>query len=251
MSDLLDLLAARSGTVCAVGAGGKKTTLHYLASLHPGRVGLTSTVPMAHFPSTLGAHEVIADPDGIVEAVARSASTHRLVAFAHPDVKKARYGGLAPNLIAEIQAAARFDVVLVKCDGARMRWIKAPEGDEPLLPEGATTVVPVVSAKAIGKPLSEEIAHRPHRVEDVTGARIGEPLTPSHVAHLLTHEQGALKGTGSATVVPVINMVDDSELEAAALETARCALDLTGRFDRVVLMSHLSPDRLVSVVTRS
>ena len=40
MSDLLDVLEARAGIVCAVGAGGKKTTLYRLADLHPGRVGL-------------------------------------------------------------------------------------------------------------------------------------------------------------------------------------------------------------------
>ena len=42
---LLDLLAARTGLVCAVGAGGKKSTLYRLAEAHrlagTGRVGLT------------------------------------------------------------------------------------------------------------------------------------------------------------------------------------------------------------------
>jgi probable selenium-dependent hydroxylase accessory protein YqeC len=249
VSELIDLLAARSGTVCAVGAGGKKTTLYHLALAHPGRAGLTCTVPNTHFPSRLGAYVVVAEAAELAAAVARAAAAHRLVAFAHPSEKSGRHAGVAPDLIAEIQGTAGFDVLLVKSDGARMRWIKAPEDGEPLIPETATTVVPVVSAKAFGERLTETVAHRLSRVETVTGAEYGEVITPTHVARLLAHDEGALKNSRSATVVPVINMVDNAELEAAAREAARTALELTDRFDRVVLTSHLQPARLVGVVT--
>jgi probable selenium-dependent hydroxylase accessory protein YqeC len=248
--DLLDLLEARAGIVCAVGAGGKKTTLYHLAVTHPGRVGLTCTVPNANFPSTLGAHEVIADASAILPAVVEAASTERLVAFAHPSEKTARYAGLAPDLICEIRQAAGFDVVFVKGDGARMRRIKAPEEDEPVIPKEATTVIPIVSIRAIGAPLTEEVAHRLSRVEAITGAGYGEPIEPVHIARLLADEQGALKDTGDATVVPVINMVDDPERERLAVSVAQAALELTDRFDRVVLTSHQQTQRLVGVVAR-
>ncbi|UCC85370.1 MAG: putative selenium-dependent hydroxylase accessory protein YqeC [Gemmatimonadota bacterium] len=250
VSELLDLLAARSGTVCVVGAGGKKTTLYHLALMHPGRVGLTCTVPNTHFPDALGACVVVAEAAELVRAVALAAAAHRLVAFAQPSEKTGRYGGLAPELIAEIQSATGFDVLLVKCDGARMRWIKAPQNEEPLIPETANTVIPIVSAKAFGEPLTETVAHRLSRVETVTGAGYGEAITPQHVARLLAHQEGALKNTGSATVVPIINMVDNSELEAVAREAARAALGLTDRFDRIVLTSHLQTARLVGVVAQ-
>jgi len=250
VSELIDLLAARRGTVCAVGAGGKKTTLYHLALTHPGRVGLTCTVPNTHFPSTLGACVVIAEAADLPAAVLRAAAAHRIVAFAHPSEKRGRDGGVAPDLIAEIQSAAGFDVLLAKCDGARMRWLKAPEDDEPLIPETATTILPIVSAKAFGEPLTETIAHRLSRVEAVSGAEYGELITPNHVARLLAEERGALKNAGGAVVVPVINMVDNADMEAAATEAARAALQLTDRFDRVVLTSHLQPARLVGVVNR-
>jgi probable selenium-dependent hydroxylase accessory protein YqeC len=125
VSDLLDVLEARAGIVCAVGAGGKKTTLYRLADLHPGRVGITSTVPIARFPRTLHAEEVIADVEKLLRAVVEAAARHRRIAFALPEVKKARYGGLPDELLREIRESADFDCVLVKADGARMRWIKA------------------------------------------------------------------------------------------------------------------------------
>jgi probable selenium-dependent hydroxylase accessory protein YqeC len=250
VSELPDVLAARSGTVCAVGAGGKKTTLYQLALEHPGRVAITSTVPHAHVPATLNARVVVAAAEDLLDAVVEATASSRLIAFAHPSEKSTRYGGVAAELIAEIQKAAGFDLLTVKCDGARMRWIKAPEDDEPLIPDFASTVLPLVSAKAFGEPLTETVAHRLSRVEAITGARYGEPITPDHVARLLAHEEGALRNSGAATVVPVINMVDSEELEASALAAARQALQLTDRFDRVVLTSHLRPARLVSVVSR-
>ena len=90
-----------------------------------------------------------------------------------------------------------------------------------MLPPGAATVLPLVSAKIFGQPLCEAVAHRPERVAAVTGAEPGEPLTPEHVARLLTSEHGALRGVGRATVVPIINMVDDQAKRAAAREAAR------------------------------
>jgi probable selenium-dependent hydroxylase accessory protein YqeC len=248
VSELLDVLEARTGIVCAVGAGGKKTTLYRLADVHPGRVGITSTVPIAHFPQAQSAHEVISEASVIVEAVLEAASRHRTVAFALPEVKTGRYGGLAGALIREIHKSERFDCLLVKADGARMRWIKAPDPSEPLIPPEATTVLPVVSVRAIGEPLTERVAHRPSRVSVVTGARVGDTLSATHVARLLASPDGALRRTGSAAVVPVLNMVDDSALRAVAERAARQALDLTDRFDRVVLTSAKRPDPLVDVI---
>lgn len=248
---LIDALAARSGIVCTVGAGGKKTTLYRLAATHPGRVGLTATTYSGHFPGSLGAEVVIASPDDIIRKVEDSSKHARVVAFAHeaPE-KRARVRGVDVNLVAEIHERAGFEVTLVKADGARSRWIKAPAIEEPVIPEEATTVIPLVSAKAIGEPLSEKIAHRPERVEAVTGASIGQALTPDHIAKLLVHEDGALRNVGDARVVPVLNMVDDDERAALALEAAERALESSDRFDRVILASMRAPDPLVRVVLR-
>ncbi len=250
MNTLVELLGATSGMVCAVGAGGKKTTLYHLAERHGGRVGLTCTVPHAPFPSSLPGPAVVAAEEEIAAKVIAAAGKNRLVAFALPPVKKARYGGLSLELVDEIHRRAAFDVLLVKADGARMRWIKAPNAEEPAIPRGTTTVIPVVSARALGAALDAQSAHRPERVAAVTGARPGERITPTHVGRLLSSEDGALRGCVGVTVVPVINMVDNEGRRAGASEAARIALELTDRFDRVVLTSHRRDDPLVDVVSR-
>jgi probable selenium-dependent hydroxylase accessory protein YqeC len=247
---LLDVLSARSGLVCFVGAGGKKTTLYRLAGAHPGRVGVTATVHIPFFPRALAAGQVIATPDELVAGVLAALAGNRKVAFACPSEKHGRFSGVPARAVAGLHAEGRFDVTFIKADGARSRWVKAPGDDEPRLPDAADTVVPVVSALALGEPLSERIAHRVERIESVCGIRAGERIAPAHVARLLADEQGGLRGCAGARVVPLINMVDDEGRRALAVEVAERALDLTGRFDRVVLASMRRADPLVQVVGR-
>ena len=69
MSDLVELLQARSGIVCAIGAGGKKTTLYALTRQHRGRVALTTTVQNTFFPEDLPVEVVIDDAGALRDRV--------------------------------------------------------------------------------------------------------------------------------------------------------------------------------------
>lgn len=246
MTALPELFRAESGIICAVGAGGKKSTLYRIAAEHPGRVAITASVTTLPPPAELRDPAVTEPAERLLAAVA--AASGRRVFYALPSDKPGRFGGVPPDLIAAIHKAGRFDATFVKADGARMRLIKAPGDDEPEIPPGAATVIPVVSARAIGRPLTERSAHRVERLAAVTGAKAGDELTPAHVARLLASADGALKGVGDANVVPVINMVDDAELLAAARETARAAFALTRRFDRVVLACMTAATPVVDVI---
>jgi probable selenium-dependent hydroxylase accessory protein YqeC len=220
---LIELLAAQRGIVCAVGAGGKKSVLYALAAEHPGRVAVTGTVPFLPPPESLAAERITGEPDAIAGHLAAS-GRQRLVVFGRPPEKKSRWGGLPPDLIEAWHGRFGFDVTLVKADGARMRWIKAPAEDEPLLPPGCSTLIPVLSARALGEPLSERIAHRVALVEQVSGCQAGEIFQPEHAARLLAADCGLLKESAGRRVCPVINMVDDAEKLALACRAAELAL---------------------------
>ncbi len=249
---LLEALEAHRGIVCIVGAGGKKTTLYALAAAHPGPVGVTATVYMTKFSRRLGGHEIVSAVPDLAQEIARAAGQYRVIAWARPSEKSGRVAGITPEEVPITHRAGGFEVTLVKADGARMRAIKAPDHDEPLLAAGTDRVIPVVSATAIGQRLDERIAHRPERVAAVTGLQPGEPITAETIGHLLASEQGALKDIGDAAVVPVINAVDDMEHRMQAEQSARIALAETDRFDRVVLTSHKDRmEPLVAVIERS
>lgn len=251
--ELLDALEAREGIVCAVGAGGKKTTLYALAGAHAGHVGFTATVFMTRFSRRLGAHEaVVTDAPDLGAHVRAAASRTRVVAWARPSDKRGRVAGVSGDEVAACHAAGGFEVTYVKADGARMRPLKAPAGDEPVIPAAATTVLPVVSAAAFGAMLDDTIAHRPERVAAVTGLAPGDVITPEAVGRLLASAEGALQGIPpGARVVPVINAVDDDARREAAEAAARAALAASDRFDRVALTAHprRGPPRL-AVISR-
>jgi probable selenium-dependent hydroxylase accessory protein YqeC len=245
MIDLLDALESRSGIVCAIGAGGKKTALYAVAARHRGRVAITATVFTPYFPEGLDANQVIAENDALIPGLAALTDARR-IAYARPGSKAGRHGGVDADLVRRIHEDMGFDLTLVKADGARMRWIKAPEAGEPVLPPDTDTVLVMVSARALGEPLGERIAHRPEKVSAITGAPLGDPFGPEHMAQLLTHPEGLMAGTGQTAVIPVINMVDDEDRRRLATRAAEMALEQSSRFERVVLAQ--MRDRFAPVV---
>lgn len=247
---LLDLLQARRGIVCAVGAGGKKTTLQHLFDAHPGRTALTATVRTTRFLEQSDVTTLVAPATELTELVSTARNATRRVAYAAATDKPGRHAGVPACLIEQLHRQCAFDATYVKADGARMRWIKAPSEDEPVLPAACRTVIAIASARALGVPLTDRIAHRVPRITEVTGAREGEPLTPEHIARLFASPSGLLRGCADRQVVPLINMVDDDERMDLATQAARRALQLTDRFDHVVLATMRRAEAPIVAVIR-
>lgn len=217
--DLVEALDAATGTVCVVGAGGKKSTLFALADRLE-RAVVTATVRIPLFDSAVATVEVTDDP---VEAL-QTAEQWPLGLVPEQEGSD-RYRGYDPADVEAIAAADVADAVLVKADGARMREFKAPDASEPVIPATADTVLPIVSAHVVGKPLTAEHVHRPERVADIAGRDLGEPIRPIDVAAVLASDRGGFKDVPEgASVIPVVNKVDDAELRATADELAREAL---------------------------
>ncbi len=250
VTSLTEAVGAAGGVICAVGAGGKKTALYRLARELPGRTALTATVLTPPFASHVQEMVLHGDPLPSLRTRVRQRPEARAFGTARPSEKPNRWAGLFAEEIDALAGERIFDAILVKADGARLRWIKAPAADEPIFPSSTTLVLPVVSARVIGEPLSDRVAHRPEAVARLTGARIGAEIRPEHVAAWLVHPEGALKSVGSAAVVPLINMVDDEGRRPLAARAAEEALTRTQRFDRVVLTALRGEEPVVEIVRR-
>ncbi|MFC4542166.1 selenium cofactor biosynthesis protein YqeC [Halosolutus amylolyticus] len=250
--ELTRALAADAGLTCVVGAGGKKSTLYALAD-RLDRAVLTATVRIPIFDRQVATVRVTDDPVGALAARRGSGGGAQewplgLVADREGD----RYVGYDPATVDEIGAADAPEHVLVKADGARTRFLKAPGDHEPQLPATVDTVIAIASVHAVGEPLDEGVVHRPDRVAAVTGRTPGEPIEPADVAAILTSLDGGLKDVpDDATYVPLLNMVDDEADLAVAREVSRRVLDRSdgadGRVDRVVLTSMIADEPLVEV----
>lgn len=245
---LAEALLATHGIICAVGAGGKKSTLYQLLAHASGRVGFTATAMTTTPPRRRFDARFFAEPKALEAEIPLAAQTHQRIAYACPSQKSGRVAGLPPALIADLHKKGGFDLTLVKADGARMRGIKAPRPDEPLIVPGCTTVIFVVSAHVIGQPLSEEIAHRLPILEARLGIKAGASLTPTHIGRLLSHPQGAWQGVGQSQLVTLINQVDNAERYNLAMAAAHAALQGKNPPARVVLGSMTAAQPLIDVV---
>ena len=258
---IVEALRADSGIVCAVGAGGKKTTLYALAERTAGESSpvVTATVRIPIFDPHVERVAVTGDPVSTVERVAAGdagatgdgdSASDRFPLGVVPERESGnRYRGYDPTVVDELAATPAADPVLVKADGARTRQLKAPSDREPQLPRRADTVVPIASARVVGEPLTADRVHRPERVAEITGRGIGEPIRAADVARVLASDRGGLKSVpDGAAVVALVNMIDDEGLRAVGDEIAAEVLDRTDRVSRVVLARMTASEPLIAVV---
>ncbi len=237
--DITEALAARRGITCVVGAGGKKTTMAALAD-RLDRAVVTATVRIPIFDDWVAD---VAVTDGPVAAVEAAGSWP--LGVVPEQEREDRYRGYDPETVDRL--ADLSTPVLVKADGARMRRFKAPNHREPRLPSRADTVVPIASAHVVGQPLDENRVHRVDRVSELTGLDPGDEIRPRDVAAVLASDRGGRKGVpDGATVVPLINMVDDATLEKRGREIA-AALHGMADVPRAVLAEMRADDPLVAV----
>ena len=253
--DLETALDARSGTVCVVGAGGKKTTLYTLAN-RLGRAVVTATVRIPIFDNEVGEVRVTDDPAAALRDVDADATAGGddgwplgLVPGRDKSNGSRGYDRETVDALGDAAADADPDVpVLVKADGARTRDLKAPNDDEPQIPGSADVVLPIASVHAVGEPLDEETVHRPERVASLTGLSPGDEIRPADVAEVLASPEGGLKDVPpAATPVPVVNMVDDASYEATAREIA-AGVHERADVPRVVLTRMVAEHPVVGVV---
>lgn len=239
--DIITALRAGEGICCLVGAGGKKTTMYALAN-RLDRAVVTATVRIPPFDAHVAAVEVTQDP-----AAAIGAATQWPLGVVPARDGPDRYRGYDPSTVDEL-VDAPCDAILVKADGARMRRFKAPGSKEPRLPRASATVIPVVSAHVVGEPLDDRLVHRVGRVAAIAGISPGERITASSVARVIASDRGGRKDVPpGASVVPLVNMVDDAGLREVGVEIAR-AIHRHTDVSHVVLAAMRQPDPLVAVI---
>lgn len=250
LDELLAALGASRGIVSVVGAGGKKSLMRVLAERHPGRVCLTTTVRIPPLGPVPDRTEIVAPAAALPAALAQSPSGARVVFCAQPEVRPGRFEGVPAALVPALHAAGHFDLTLVKADGARMRMVKAPGNDEPIIAAGSTLIVPVASVGVLGEALDDRIAHRPELIARICGATPGEALDAAHLARLLVSAEGGRRDACGIEVVPMLTHADDDASLARAREVAMLVLELEASVSRVVVVALRSARPLREVLRR-
>lgn len=194
-----------AGAVTLVGAGGKTTLAHTLATeaaASGARVLLTTTTRMAIEPG------LVDNPAAALRALA----TPGRVVVAGARVSEAKFGPFADADLDRLCAAA--DVVVVEGDGSRRLPFKVPAAYEPVVPAWTGLLLVVAGLTALGRPLGEVCCRA-----ETAAALLGDPdaaarpLDPASAAALLRAgylDNPRLAAWAGRRVV-VLNQADDAD----------------------------------------
>jgi len=143
--------------------------------------------------------------------------------------------GIPTDWVAPLAAQEAGEVILIEADGAAHRMLKAPNPREPVIPPNATLVVPMADMDVLGKPLGEEVVHRPVLLADMACVPMGAPISAEMIAIALAHPQGGLKSApAGARVVPLLTTHRPSFDSPDILKTIQLLL-LSPSIQRVVV----------------
>ena len=190
------LVLNRKAVVSLVGAGGKTTAMFRLAEelASEGWRVVTTTTTMMRREGRCGHTILEAEGDVLLEKARRAlADFGRITVASSFSQADGKLIGIDPSLVDALVALAEVDAVIVEADGAKGRSLKAPASYEPVIPASTSVLLPVAAADAVGRPLDQRTVHRPEIVVQVTGAELGQIITPDLVAAVLLHPEGGLK----------------------------------------------------------
>ena len=218
--------------VAFVGAGWKTTALFQLAKELPPPVIVTATTHLHVDQIKLAdSHWVLKSPADL----ANLKKNLRGVMLVTGPIEGNRTTGLNEHLIDRLHAVCEDGAlpILIEADGSRLHPLKAPADHEPPIPEFVETVVVVAGLSGLGKPLTEEFAHRPEIFARLSDLAIGETITPESLVRVLTHPEGGLKNIPEkARRVVLLNQADTPELQSIGGKVAR---ELLVIFDEVLV----------------
>ena len=219
------LLLGDREVVALVGGGGKTTIMYRLCreAVDRGRTAVASGTARFTAPP-LGAGAILAideDETRLLRSVSARLKELRWLVAAAGRGSKGRLEPISYDCAGHLSAETGLGLLVLEADGSAMRPFKAPGPHEPAIPPAATLVLAVAGLDVLGRPLTSDYVHRPERVAVLSGAALGERITPEIVATVLAHPEGGRRRVPvSARFAVVLNKVSDDRLTAAR-HTAR------------------------------
>jgi probable selenium-dependent hydroxylase accessory protein YqeC len=197
--------------VALVGGGGKTSLMYAIARImqeRGHRVVTTTTTRIFPPTASQSPHLFLVEQDPQLSSL-----PEKIAQWGHVTVGRSvtrasgKLEGISDSVIHTCATYAEW--VIVEADGAAGRPVKAPETWEPVIPAGADLVIPVAGLDCLGKPASEGLVFRLSRFLRLTGLDQGDIIGPDHLAMVLTHREGGMKGVeAGTTVVPFLNKLD-------------------------------------------
>ncbi len=195
--------------VAIVGCGGKTSTMYRLAEENRNKSVLIGTTTHIFPPSKYFCDFETANCDTAKVGVTLISA----------GVKNGKV--LPPNEAKLSQAAAMFDYVFIEADGSKMLPLKGWADHEPVIPSFCTATIGVATPSPVGEILSEKNTLRLPLFCEIAGAKVGDVVTPKHIANMIAHTQGMfMKSVGRKILL--INHDDNQKSYDDAIKIINC-----------------------------
>jgi molybdenum cofactor cytidylyltransferase len=230
--------------IAIVGGGGKSTAMFQLTHQIPGLVWATTTTHLGTDQlDYTDQHYIISEPEEIDLPRLKACKSTLITGMFTLDY---RLRGPDPEVMEDLLRIANMEGIslVIEADGARSCPLKAPAEHEPVIPGWAKLVIVVVGLSALGKPFNADWIYRPELFANLTGAKLGEPISMQQITKMLVQPEGGLKNIPSSAVkVALFNQADTPELRELAGDAVGELL--AGGYDPVVIGALQSaPDEL-------
>jgi probable selenium-dependent hydroxylase accessory protein YqeC len=192
----LDL--GRKEHLALVGAGGKTSLMFALAAelqKNGERVVTSTTTKIWQAEARKSPCTVFIKEDPSWEATLLEGlrgSGHVFLGSAR--LRTGKVEGIAPLIADTVYGNHHMEVLILEADGAAGRPVKAPGGQEPVIPASATMVIAMLGLEAVGSPFGPESVFRPEAVRNLTGLGEGEIMGPESLVNLFVRPEGLFRG---------------------------------------------------------
>ncbi len=192
--------------VCCIGAGGKTSLMLHLAqeAKELGLKVLVTTTTKIFIPDT-DRYDAL-DLSGELFA-AGSVPVPGISVGGRPDPVAGKMRGAETDLLA-VQRQL-FDLLLIEADGAAQKPLKGWNATEPVIPEFTTRTIGIIDIETIGRIICASLVHRLEIFSELTGGKVGEPVTVDHLYHLVVHHKGLFSRSRGEKIL-FINKVESA-----------------------------------------
>jgi len=212
--------------VAFTGGGGKTSLMWRLAKelKEKGESVVVATTTRIWPPGPVETdYLILQENEALLREQAEQAVAKGKIITVAPGIADGKLLPLKEDLLRKLLKKDSF--VLVEADGAAELPFKAPAEHEPVVPSFAGMQVLVFGLDALGKPLTAQYCHRPERIAAISGASLGDAVTPQLAATVLASPSGGLKGKAPQSKLTVcLNKADGQEQIQMAQQVAELLL---------------------------